>query len=115
MRIETLPIVLGAVVGLVGLGLLLDAWFADETVFRTERRRRPRRDRDRWGEALLGLGSLAVAAALFGRDTWRYSILTVIVGSVFLLWGLKRNGAYIRDVIGRAGHAGSRESPPRPP
>jgi hypothetical protein len=109
MRIETIPILLGVLVGLAGLGLLLDAWFAEEMVRRAERRSRPRRGRDRWGEALMGLGVLAVAAALVGRDTWRYSILSVVAGSLLLIWGLKRNGAYIRGVIGRAEHPGPRE------
>ena len=101
MRLEVLPIVIGVLLGLIGLGLLLDAW-ADEKLWSSvERRERPRRERDRKGEAMLGLGVLAMAAAFIGRDTWRYSILTVIVGAVLMLWGIKRNGAYLRGVLGR--------------
>lgn len=101
MRIEVLPIILGAVLGLIGLGLLFDAWAEDRTTGSVERRHRPREGRDRKGEALLGLGVLAMAAAFIGRDTWRYSIVTVIVGAVLMLWGIKRNGAYLRGVMGR--------------
>jgi hypothetical protein len=42
-----------------------------------------------------------MAAAFIGRDTWRYSILTVIAGAVLLLWGIKRNSAYLRDAFVR--------------
>ena len=101
MRIEALPLILGVLLGLVGLGLLFDAWAEDGSASSVERRRRPRRERDRKGEALLGLGVLAMAAAFIGRDTWKYSVVTVIVGSVLMLWGIKRNGAYLRGVMGR--------------
>jgi hypothetical protein len=101
MRIEILPIVLGAVLGIIGLGLLFDAWAADGATGTVERRRLPREGRDRKGEALLGLGVLAMAAAFFGRDTWKYSIITVIAGAVLMLWGIKRNGSYLRGVLGR--------------
>lgn len=104
MRLEIVPLVLGGLLGLVGFALLVDAWSADSTVVE-ERRRRPRRDRDRFGEALVGLGVIAMAAAFIGRDTWRYSIVTVIAGSVLLLWGAKRNGGYLRDVFVRSDRA----------
>ena len=101
MRIEALPVVLGVVLGVISLWLLFDAW-ADDGIWRSiERRRRPRRERDRKGEALLGLGVMAMAAAFIGRDTWKYSVVTVIVGAVLMLWGLKRNGAYLRGVFTR--------------
>jgi uncharacterized membrane protein len=99
-----LPLVLGGLLGLVGLALVVDAWSADSTVVQ-ERRRRPRRERDRLGEALVGLGVIAMAAAFIGRDSWRYSTVTVIVGAVLLLWGAMRNGSYIRDVFIRGDRA----------
>src|SRR3954469_7436831 len=101
MRLETLPLILGALIGIVGLGLLFDAWAPDDIIVSEERRRRPRRDRDRFGEALVGLGILAIAAAFIGRDTWRYSTVTVIAGAVLLLWGTKRNAAYLKGVFVR--------------
>jgi uncharacterized membrane protein len=104
MRLEMLPLVLGGLLGLVGLALVVDAWSADSTVVQ-ERRRRPRRERDRLGEALVGLGVIAMAAAFIGRDSWRYSTVTVIVGAVLLLWGAMRNGSYIRDVFIRGDRA----------
>jgi hypothetical protein len=101
MRLETIPLILGLLIGLVGIGLILDAWLKDDIVITTERRRRPRRERDRLGEALVGLGVLAMAAAFLGRDSWRYSTIAVIAGSVLLLWGAKRNAAYLRGALSR--------------
>ena len=95
------PLVLGVLVGLVGLGLLFDAWVPDDIVIKTERRRRPRRARNRGGEALVALGVLALAAALLGRDTWRYTTVAVIAGAVLVLLGLMRNGSYIRGIFAR--------------
>jgi hypothetical protein len=102
MRLETIPLILGALIGLVGIGLILDAWLKDDIiVIKKERRRRPRRERDRLGEALVGLGVLAMAAAFMGRDSWRYSTIAVIVGAVLLLWGAKRSAAYMRGALSR--------------
>ena len=96
MRLETIPLILGIVIGLVGVGLILDALLADETVVRTERRKRPRRERNR-------LGVLAMAAAFMGRDSWRYSTIAVIAGAVLLLWGALRNAPYLRGAFSRRG------------
>lgn len=110
MRLETIPLLLGAIIGLIGIGLLFDAWAPDAKLVSEERRRRMRRERDRFGEALVGLGVIAMAAAFIGRDTWRYSIVTVIAGSVLMLWGVKRNGGYLRSVFVR----GDRPKPKEP-
>ena len=107
MTLEQFPILLGVVAGLFGLGLLFDAWAADSLGTKYERRTRPRQHRDRQGEALIGLGVLAMAAAFIGRDEWRYSVLTVLVGTIAMLWGVKRNGGYLRGLF-------SRREPPEP-
>ena len=98
MRLETVPLILGVLIGVVGLGLVLDAWLKDDLVIPAERRRRPRRERNRFGEALVGFGVLAMAAAFIGRDTWKYSVVAVIAGSVLLLWGAWLNAGYLRDL-----------------
>ena len=98
MRLETIPLILGVLIGLIGLGLVFDAWLKDDLIVSAERRRKPRRERNRFGEALVGLGIMAMGAAFIGRDTWKYSTITVIVGAVLLLWGAKLNSAYLRDL-----------------
>ena len=100
MRLEIIPLILGGLFALIGLALVLDGWAPDDIVA-SERRRRPRRDRDRFGEALVGLGVIAMAGAFIGRDTWRYSTVAVIAGAVLMLWGAKRNASYIRGVFQR--------------
>jgi uncharacterized membrane protein HdeD (DUF308 family) len=99
MRLETIPLILGVLLALLGLALIFDAWAPDNIIVPEERRKRPRRDRDRWGEALVGLGAIAMAATFLGRDTWRYSIVAVIAGVVLLLWGLKRSYGYIKGLF----------------
>ncbi len=99
MRAETIPIILGVIVGLMGIGLLLDAQLPENTVVKRERRRRKRIERSRGGEMLIGLAMLAFAAGLIGRDTWRYRILAVIVGTVLLVLGTWANRSFIREAI----------------
>lgn len=96
MRLETIPLIVGGLSGLAGLALVLDAWLPDEIVSSPERRRRPRRPRDRVGEAMVGLGVIAMAGAWIGRDSWRWSVVAVIVGALLLLWGAKRSTGYLR-------------------
>jgi len=64
-----------------------------------ERRRRPRVERHRNGEALIGFGVLALAAAFIGRDSWRYSVLVVIIGAVFLFVGAILNRRYLSELF----------------
>jgi L-lactate permease len=99
MRMETLPLVIGGLIGLLGLALVLDAWLPDDMVVSRERRRRPRHPRDRAGEAMVGLGIIAMAAAWLGRDSWRWSVLVVIVGAALLLWGTRRSAGYLRSAL----------------
>lgn len=99
MRIETLPLILGILVALLGIGIIFDAWTPDAPSVSPERRRRPRIERHRNGEALIGFGVLALAAAFIGRDSWRYSVLVVIIGAVFLLVGAILNRQYVRELF----------------
>lgn len=96
MKIETIPLIVGAVVGLLGLLLLFDAWTPDETVVPRERRRAARSERSRGGETAIGFGVLCLAAAILGRDTWRYTIVSAIAGTVLVLLGGVMSRRYIR-------------------
>jgi hypothetical protein len=99
VRIETLPLILGILVALLGIGIIVDAWTPEEASVPEERRRRPRIERHRNGEALIGFGVLALAAAFIGRDSWRYSVLVVIIGAAFLAIGALLNARYVRELF----------------
>lgn len=99
MRLEHLPILLGILMGAIGLGLIADAWLPDRIIVPSERRRRQRAERDPRGEALVGVGILCLAAALIGRDTWRYGTLSVLIGTVLLIAGGILNREYLREVL----------------
>ena len=109
MRIETFPLIIGIIVALLGIGIIFDAWTPDANMVSTERRRRPRIERHRNGEALIGFGVLALAAAFIGRDSWRYSVLVVMIGAVFLLVGAVLNRSYVRELFVNRGPLRRRE------
>ena len=99
MRIETFPLIIGILVAVLGIGIMFDAWTSEVSGAAEERRRRPRIERHRNGEAMIGLGVLALAAAFIGRDSWRYSVLVVIIGALFLVIGTALNGRYVRELF----------------
>jgi hypothetical protein len=109
VKVETYPLILGVIVALLGIGIIFDAWTPDVKSAPQERRRRPRIERHRNGEALIGLGVLALAAAFIGRDSWRYSVLVVIIGAVFLLIGTVLNAGYVRELFVNRGPLRRRE------
>jgi len=103
MRIEIIPLIVGGLMALIGLGLVFDAWTPDEIIVKRERRRRPRTERNRGGEAFIGLGVLCMAGAFLGRDTWRYSVIAVIAGTTMLLIGAVLNRRYLADRVSNRG------------
>jgi hypothetical protein len=103
MILELIPLAAAVVVGLIGLGLIFDAWTPDEILVGRERRRAPRRDRSRGGEAAVGLGVVCMAAAFAGRDAWPYSVVAVIAGAALLLVGVWANRAFLGESIGNRG------------
>ena len=115
MRLEQVPLFIGVVVAILGLGLVLDAQLPDGFTQSRERRRRERAERNRVGETLVGLGIIAMAAALIGRDTWRFGTLAVLTGAVSLAIGAWLNREYLREVVFFRGAArrGEKRSAPR--
>ena len=99
MRLEHIPLILGVIVALIGLGFIADASMAAATPVTPERRRRIRAEPSRAGEAVVGFGTLCMAAALFGRDTWRYGTVAVLAGSVLLLIGVILNRAFLKEAL----------------
>ena len=101
--LELIPLIIGAVVGLIGLGLLFDAWTPDDIIIKRERRRSPRIERSRRGEAMVGLGVLCMAGAFLGRDTWVYSVVAAIAGSILLILGVIANWHYLGELVTNRG------------
>ena len=120
MRIETLPVIFGILIGLFGVLLAADAWLPDYTVVPRERRRTPRAERSRLGEGLIGFALVCMAAALIGRDRWRFGTLAVILGTIAFAAGVWYNVRFLREVITHRGAArrhpaGAPPEPRRPP
>jgi hypothetical protein len=103
VRVETIPLILGCLVALLGVGVIADAWLPENVLYPSERRRRARAERSLGGETSIGLGVLCMAAALLGRDTWAYSTVAVIAGTVLLVCGAWLNRAYLRERISNRG------------
>ena len=115
MRLEHLPILLGILVGLVGMGLVGDAWLADAVPVLRDRRRRVRAVLHRGGETAIGIGVLCMAAALIGRDGWRYGTLAVVLGTLLLIAGAVLNRTYLRELLTFRGAARRSEEGTPPP
>ena len=116
MRLEQIPLFFGVIVAILGLGLVLDAQLPEGFAQSRERRRRERAERNRPGETLVGLGVIAMAAALIGRDTWRFGTVAVLAGVVLLGAGAWLNREYLRETFLFRGAArrGEKRSEPRP-
>jgi hypothetical protein len=99
MRLEQFPILLGVLVALLGLTILLDAWQTGGVAPLRERRRRTRAVPHKAGQTLVALGMLCMAAALIGRDTWRWGTISVLAGSALLIIGAIMNRAYLKEVL----------------
>jgi hypothetical protein len=103
VRIEVIPLIVGVLLGLVGLGLLADAWIPENVAPFRERRRRARTERSLGGEALIGLGVLCMAVAVMSRDTWDYVNVAIIAGGAFLFVGAMMNRRYLRERFSHRG------------
>jgi hypothetical protein len=123
VRFEIIPLILGVLAALIGVGLLADAWIPENVTGFRERRRTERIERSLGGEAAIGLGILCMAAALIGRDTWDYVTVAVISGTVLLVIGSWMNRKFLRDRIvnrgalrrGEVGRTGRHEKDAPPP
>ena len=99
MRLEQLPILIGVLIALLGLTILLDAWQAGGVAPLRERRRRARAVPNKAGQSLVALGTLCMAAALIGRDTWRWGTIAVLAGITLLVIGAVLNRTYLKEVL----------------
>jgi hypothetical protein len=99
MKLEQLPILIGILVALIGLTILLDAWQAGGVSPLRERRRRARAVPNKAGQSMVALGTLCMAAALIGRDTWRWGTISVLAGAALLIIGVILNRLYLKEVL----------------
>jgi len=115
MRLEQIPLFVGVIVAILGLGLVLDAQLPEGFSQSRERRRRERTERNRPGETLMGLGVIAMAAALIGSDEWRFGTLAVLAGLILLGTGAWLNRDYLRELVlfRGASRRGEKRSAPR--
>jgi hypothetical protein len=107
MRAETIPLVLGLLLFLMGAAMIADAIVADHSSRDAERRSRERPERSRVGQIVFGAGMLCVSAVLIGRDQWRFTTLAIAVAVVLVVVGVGLNLRYIRGsllgpVLGRS-------------
>lgn len=125
MRVETIPLILGLLLFLMGAAIIADAVVADDPSHASERRSRERPERSRIGQIVFGVGMLCVAAVLIGRDQWRFTTLAIAIAVVLVVIGVGLNLRYIRGsllgpVLGRSekrreSDTGSADKrPPRP-
>lgn len=117
MKLEQIPIVLGIIVLLIALAIGYDSVSpAERRPFR-ERRRRQRADIHRGGELLVAMGTVSMAAALIGRDTWRWGTIAVFFGVVLVIIGATLNRPFLREMLlfrGASRRSPNGEVPPVP-
>jgi hypothetical protein len=78
MRLELIPVLIGALLILLSAGIIYDAAAPSSIRPFRERRRRQRAEIDRVGEWFVALGIACLGASLIGNEIWRW---TTIVNS----------------------------------
>lgn len=115
MKLEQIPILLGIIVLLIALAIGYDSVSPEERRPFKERRRRKRADLNRGGELLVAMGTASMAAALIGRDSWRWGTIAVFVGVALLLAGALLNRPFLRELLlfrGASRRATPNDAPP---
>jgi hypothetical protein len=99
VKLEQFPIVLGILVLLIALAIAYDSMSPEERRPFRERRRRQRADLNRTGELFVALGMACVAAALIGRDSWRWGNIAVFTAVALLIVGAAFNRQFLRELL----------------
>jgi hypothetical protein len=99
VKLEQLPILLGVIVLLIAIAIGYDAFSPEERRPFKERRRRQRADLNRGGELLVALGTASMAAALIGRDSWRWGNIAVFAGVALLIVGTSLNRQFLKELL----------------
>jgi hypothetical protein len=117
VKLEQFPILLGILVLLVALAIGYDSMSPEERRPFKERRRRKRADLNRGGELLVAMGTASMAAALMGRDSWRWGTIAVFIGVALLIAGASLNRPFLRELLlfrGASRRATPNDAPPVP-
>ena len=114
MSVYEVPVLLGAVVILMGIGIIWDSWGPQTVGPMRDRRRRVRATIDLKGELVAGVGIVLLGAALIGSD-WRFETVTVLAGAICIVIGALKNRKYFREVFAFRGAARRNEEhiPPK--
>jgi len=118
VKLEQFPILLGIIVLLIALAIGYDSMSPEERRPFKERRRRKRADLNRGGELLVAMGTASMAAALIGRDSWRWGTSAVFIGVALLVSGAALNRPFLKELLffrGAARRATPNEAPPPKP
>lgn len=99
MELETLPVIIGVIVSLLGIGICFVALQPEALRPVRERRRRMRAEPHQIGQLLLGIGTICMGAALMGRDTWKYTNLVVFAGTALIIVGGIMNREFLRELM----------------
>ena len=99
MKLEQVPIILGALICLIAVGIIYDAVSPEQARPFRERRRRQRAEINTPGEWLVALGTICLGASLIGGEDWRWATIAVIAGVVLLLLGMAMNWAFLRETL----------------
>lgn len=99
MKLEQFPIIIGILVLLIALAIGYDSMSPEEHRPFRERRRRQRADLNRTGEMFVALGTACVAAALIGRDNWRWGNIAVFTAVALLIVGAVFNRQFLRELL----------------
>jgi uncharacterized membrane protein HdeD (DUF308 family) len=99
MKLEMIPVIIGVLVCLLGIGICFVAFQPEALRPVRERRRRIRAEPHQTGQLLLGIGTICMGAALMGRDTWRFSNLVVFTGIAFIIVGGIMNREFLKELL----------------
>ena len=99
MKLEQFPILMGVLVFLIALAIAYDSMSPEERRPFRERRRRQRADLNRTGELFVALGTACVAAALIGRDNWRWGNIAVFAAVALLVVGAALNHQFLKELL----------------
>jgi hypothetical protein len=99
VKLEQFPIILGVIVFLIAVAIAYDSMSPEAGRPFRERRRRQRAELNRTGELFVALGAASFAAALVGREYWRWGTIAMFVAIALLIVGGALNRDFLREVL----------------